>query len=373
MHMPIEPIRTENLGRLRPTVTAAALIFVGLIVFVPQIVNARYIPSGAKKKEPGGLDRVLVLDGKNVHNVGALQMNVLNWGEWGSRPGTAEPFSSAPSAQWPAGSGVEYLFSAGLWVGAVKLGIPAVSTATFEREFRPSQDPRDIIYHTMEGAEGGERLTSGRRADDDFDGLIDEDWLDGHDNDGDGLVDEDFAAISRQMLTCRYTDNEPTSRQINPQHNPLNILVRQESYQWDGDRFDDFVGVEYQITNIGNETLEDIYIGMFVDADAGPRNRGNYWDDDLAGRILVPILCTDIGPTQVDFAYTYDADGDEGQTPGRFGVAFLGHTTDPLGETAPTGVGIKTFARFAGHQSFALGGDPSNDFERYDHSRESLS
>jgi FlgD Ig-like domain len=50
-----------------------------------------------------------------------------------------------------------------------------------------------------EGISGGRRgeLT---RADDDRDGQIDEDPLDGLDNDGDGSVDEDFAAISDAMF-----------------------------------------------------------------------------------------------------------------------------------------------------------------------------
>jgi hypothetical protein len=44
-----------------------------------------------------------------VHNVGELQMHIGNWGMFGSWPGSNLPFSQSPSAQWPAGSGVEYL------------------------------------------------------------------------------------------------------------------------------------------------------------------------------------------------------------------------------------------------------------------------
>ncbi|MFQ5510836.1 MAG: hypothetical protein ACE5EO_03205 [Candidatus Krumholzibacteriia bacterium] len=341
------------------------LLVSGLSVTGPVVADARYVAGKKGKKGFDGPSRVLVLDGKSVHNVGQLQMHLLNWGEWGSRPGTAEPYSLAPSAQWPSGSGVEYLFSAGLWVGALKSGIPAVSTASLDREFRPSQDPRDIIYETTEGSPAGNRPPSAR-ADDDGDGLVDEEWLDGHDNDGDGKVDEDFAAISTQMMTCQYTDDQPIAREIFPEHNPLNILVRQQSYQWDGDNFDDFVAVEYHITNIGSETLEDVYLGMFVDADAGPRTRSNYWEDDLVARTSAGGVCTVSGPALVDVAYTYDADTDDGATTGYFGVTFLGHTTDPTGGAAPSRVGLETFAHFAGEQVFGLGGDPNNDFERYE-------
>jgi hypothetical protein len=52
------------------------------------------------------------------------------------------------------------------------------------------------------------------------------------------------------MFSCMYTDNQASSTQIYPQHNPLNLKVRQETYQWEEDRFDDFVGAQFVITNI---------------------------------------------------------------------------------------------------------------------------
>jgi hypothetical protein len=342
------------------------LVFAAVLVLVPAWSSARWEP-GAKNTKGSlpGMQRVLVLDGSNVHNVGELQMHVANWGNFGSWPGSANPFSEAPSAQWPAGSGIEYLYVAGLWVGAVRGGLPAVSTAAYDTEFRPTQDPADIIYRTSEGARGGNRRPA-RDADDDKDGAVDEDWLNGHDDDLDGQIDEDYASVSKQMFSCWYTDDQPVSIQIYPEHNPLHLYVRQESYQWEEDRFDDFVGVEYHITNTGTEALEDLYIGFFADCDAGSRDTDNYWEDDGTGHVAPPPLCTDLGPVLVDIAYTYDVDGDNGATTGYFGVMFLGHTTDPTGETAPQRVGISTYANFSGSQSFEEGGDPSNDFERYE-------
>ena len=90
------------------------LVVMSFLVAAPGLSLARWVPK-SKKDKTGlpELQRVLVLDGSNVHNVGELQMHVGNWGEFGSRPGTAETFSESPSAQWPAGSGWEYLFTAG--------------------------------------------------------------------------------------------------------------------------------------------------------------------------------------------------------------------------------------------------------------------
>jgi len=316
-------------------------------------------------KDLNGLKQVLVLDGSNVHNVGELWLHVTNWGLFGSYPGAGFPFSNAPSAEWPADSGVNYLYGAGLWVGAVKSGVPAVSTAMYDMEFRPTDDPVDIIYRSAVGALGGNRLPS-PFADDDRDGTIDEDWLNGRDDDMDGLVDEDFAAISDQMFSCWYTDDQPGIEQSYPQHNPMHLQVRQESYQWADDRFDDCVAIHFIITNIGTDLLEDVYLGFFVDADAGPIGTGEYWEDDAVRFVDQTVVCTDLGPVDISMAYSYDADGDGGQTPGYLGVLLLDHTTDPLGINAPKEARIVTFANFSGSQPFEEGGDPTNDFERYE-------
>lgn len=349
----------KKVSRLSPA------LMIALTLCAASSARARYVPKSSTGKQSSRPDRVLVLDGRSVHNVGSLQMNITNWGEFGSRPDTGLPYSWGPSAQWPAGSGTEYLFTAGLWVGALFNGVPAVSTAAFDQEFRPSQDPLDIIYRSSAGKTGGNRGPH-PQADDDSDGSIDEDRLDGHDNDGDGRVDEDYAAISGLMFTCQYTDNQPITTKIYPEHNPLDILVYQQTFQWGNPRFDDFIGVEFHITNIGRRFLDDVYVGMLVDGDAGPRNETNYWLDDLTARVNVPAVCTDLGPVSFDFAYTFDADGDDGNTPGRFGVLVLDYPTDPEGMLAPTTVGLRTYNYFAGNKSFEEGGDPTTDFQRYE-------
>jgi len=340
------------------------LLCLGILGFGWGNLPAREI-SKADKSVFDGPQRAVVLDGSNVHNVGALQMHLFNWGEWGSHPGSAQPYSYAPSAQWPGGSGVEYLFAAGLWVGAIKSGVPTVSTAAFEREFRPSPDSRDILYRSEEGAAGGQRIPS-VDADDDGDGQVDEDRLDGYDNDGDGRIDEDYGAIGRAMYSCRYSDFESASTRIYPEHNPLNIEITQESYQWGARQLDDVIAIELKLKNVGNAVLQDVYIGMYVDGDVGPIQKEHYWEDDMAARRRVDVLCTDVGPGQIDIGYMYDADGDDEEAPGRFGVTFLSFTTDSSGLSAPTGVSMASFAHFSGRQTFTFGGDPTNDFERYE-------
>ncbi len=350
-----------------------SVILIGLVACAafalcpPGSARARDINPVPSSKDAVGPRRVLVLDGSFVHNVGQLQMHMSNWGIFGSMPGSSMPFSFAPSAQWPAGSGIEYLYVGGLWIGARIGGVPSVSTSVYEWEFRPTDDPIDAIYRTNEGVPGGNRYPF-PGADDDRDGRFDEDRLDGRDNDGDGRVDEDFAAISKQMFTSWYTDNHPLISQPYPVHRPLPIKVEQESYQWDDPLFDDFVGVTLKITNVGAETLEQIYLGVFADMDAGPRGGPDsldYWLDD-AQNAFFGTRSTELGPAYLNVMYLYDADGDGGRTPGYFGCMLLGHTLDPLGQNAPSAVRAFTYRAFSGSQPYENGGDPDNDFQRYE-------
>ena len=352
-----------NLGKW---VDAAGVLTLALLVAAPlgaRDKNASY--DARKGKDP---QKIWVIDGSPIHNVGNLQMHVCNWGCFGSYPNSNEPTADAPSAQWPANSGVEYLFIAGLWVGAKKNGIPVVSTAAYEKEFQPDPyDQRVKIYRSFEGAPGGARYPS--PPDDDKDGRIDEDWLNGVDDDADGGIDEDFAAVGKQMFSCWFRDDQPAAIQRYPEHTPLHLMVRQESYQWEEPRYYDFVGVEYRIKNDGNETLEELYLGFFADGDCGPRTRDDYALDDGTG-YWEGVQCIERGehivPVPMSVAYFYDIDGDEGLTPGYFGILFLGHDTDPLGQRAPKIVGITSYQNFSGEQEFAQGGDPTNDNQRYD-------
>lgn len=70
---------------------------------------------------------------------------------------------------------------------------------------RQAQD-HDVIFSAVfgEGAPGGHRGFA-RDADDDVDGRLDEDRVDGRDNDGDDHIDEDFAAISEAMAVLDRT------------------------------------------------------------------------------------------------------------------------------------------------------------------------
>jgi hypothetical protein len=301
---------------------------------------------------------VFVVDGSFVHNVGELQLNITNWGLIGSQPGTWATYASAPSAMWPAGSGVDYLFAAGIWVGGIKSGVPLVSTGQFENEFFPTSHPLDTIYRTFEGDLGGSRYPF-PDPDDDGDGRENEDPKNGLDDDHDGLIDEDFAAISQQEFRLRMYDNLPIIQEQWPDHDPLGLEVTQESFQWSSEELEDVVGFDYTIRNVGNSVIEDLAVGFFADPDIGPRDGASISIDDMIGFYEGTVTASDGVPLSLSIAYMYDCDGDDGRSPGYIGFVAINSSQPPLP------VSINCFRFFTATASFENGGDPSTDAERY--------
>ena len=313
------------------------------------------------KSKIDAIGRSIVLDGRSVTSSGNLQMNVTNFGFLGSLPKSTYPMADSPSAQWPAGSGIEYLYAAGLWVGAEVDGVPSVSTGYPEMEFYPTEEAVDVIYRATEGMKGGRTWPA--NPDDDGDGRINEDWLNGRDDDYDGLVDEDFAATGKVMYSCWFTDDQRVAQEVWPEHAPLKVKVRQETYQWSEESSYNSVGVHYAISNQGSKYLQSVYFGIYADLDAGPRNAPSYFKDDQIGS-WSGIWCAPVGggvemPERISTLYVYDDDGDGGKTKGYFGIVLLG-TQTVLGDGAiekmresPSAIRI-----FAGLLPYERGGEP---------------
>ncbi len=186
------------------------LLFSGALLALPAVAPAAGAPH---------LARVYTLDGEFVHDVGEIQLHVTNFGLIGSLPGNTCSFCDAPSAMWPADSGVDHVYQAGLWIGALLDGQPLVTTAAPSgRELRDDAvDPLATIYEATEGEPGGRRYPH-PGFDDDGDGLEDEDPLNGRDDDLDGAIDEDFAAVSDQYFRAFLTDDDDATLADEPDH-----------------------------------------------------------------------------------------------------------------------------------------------------------
>ena len=344
---------------MRNTVILSGLCCLLILGWSVAILGAG--PGGAVLQEDIAGAKEFVVDGSIVHDVGNLHLNITNWGLIGSRPGTGAPYSEAPSARWPGANGDDYLFAAGLWIGGRLLGETLVSTGQYEAEFHPSPDPGDTIFSMAMGDPGGARYPD-PFPDDDGDSLEDEDPKNGLDDDGDGLIDEDFAAISEQHFRCVNSDMEASVQEMYPDHTPLGLQVIQQTFQWSDPLAHEFVGFDLTIRNVGVHEVNDIYLGFFADCDIPAVMGGNL--DDMAGSFQGLVQAFDGSWVPVSLGYMYDAAAIP--VGGYIGLLFLDHTTDATGNTAPPVAQLTSFQTMRGSLQFEQGGDPTNDFERYE-------
>jgi hypothetical protein len=230
------------------------------------------------------------------HDIGSIELAVTNHGTFGTGGALVAAndcftHMRVESCEYPKDSRTKYLFSGELWVGAIVGNDTLVSTgATGNSEFHPDDRPAGLPKHRsiIDPSEP------------EFEGAISEqDWV---------MVYTD---------TCRRCPGMGNDAQDNRSHRPLNIQVKQTSMAWSYAYADDFVLFDFNLTNIGQQTLRRMYVGIMVDADImslqqEPTGRG--FDDDLCGfRHFQPAAylkppCP-VDSDQVNLAWTADNDG----------------------------------------------------------------
>jgi len=273
-------------------------------------------------------------------DAGRFALRITNVGVLGNAF-FASGLSLDPSFEFPRGSGHELLNQAELWVGARDAsGVARVSGGPI-LEWRPTLAPGDRVRKRNAGDAGSRPYF-----DDDHDGRVDEEQLNGRDDDGDGLVDEDLLLPAQQMLAADFTDDQPEAVfSVYPggeAHVPLGLAVHEEAYAWSLPGHDGIAGFEFTVTNRGNQTLRDVRMGLYADLDSRERNDATGHMDDDAAIVPFSVLihphpdtlegnwvkqCAETIAGEV--AVVRDANPASGR-PG-VGLVPLSHTTDPLG------------------------------------------
>ncbi len=179
------------------------------------------------------------------HTTNNLWSAITNYGSVGD---PNSPSTGRPSAQWPGGSGNNYLYDAGLWLGTTIGGEPFVTTYFYNPhvEYLPTSGFSGEIGAVISKDIHGNENTKSRSLEDSY------------------MVYDDMES---------HTESN---------HSPLGLKVVQRGLTWSLPEFDDFIAFEYFIINTGlNGYLEDVYVAYWYDIDVSSSDDSEPHIDDL--------------------------------------------------------------------------------------------
>lgn len=234
-------------------------------------------------------------------SVGNIGMTISNYGTFGDGLAKQAPVDQ-PACEYPKGSGIEHLYGGGLWIGAqtpsgIKVSTGAFNSARFSAggstnfEFTNTEDPLDLTKEKS------------------------------------SLYDNQFfspLAVSHQDFVADFSDTNiyvpgTTTRIFG--HNPMGVAIHLETYAWNYPFADAFVIFNYTITNVWQDTLKDIYVGLWADLVVRntnitpPRVGSPYYQHAGVGYV---------DNSEMKLVYCYDYDGDPGYTDSYVAMVFLG-------------------------------------------------
>lgn len=189
--------------------TAALFLWIGITV----TSSAAVLP-GTGIKGPVRRPAARPALAQRVHDVGNVWTAFSNYGNYG------DPNANLPSGEWPAGSGVYYIWEGRFWIGAMVGGEPLVSHADYGNyEFDPTDG--SIFY-----------FGNGPKA-------IQDGWV-------------------------RFDDQTDIEG-----HTPIGFEISQRSLAWSLPEYDDFVIFLYEIKNISGGALNGVMVTWVFDNDCG--------------------------------------------------------------------------------------------------------
>jgi len=229
-------------------------------------------------------------------NVGRMGLTVNNFGTFG-RPTVRSNTQGPPSLAFPRGSGIEHLFEAGIWIGAIVDGQVRVSTSSVDASAGYSTGGQGFEFTQLSSIKERSKLTNSSNY--------------------------SSSAISHQDFLMTQTDSfvviPGTSVPISGHQNPLGAVVNLETYAWNFPFADFFVICNYTIKNTSNNRWDSVYLGTF--ADMVVRNV-NYTRD--AGTAFFNKGRNGINKDYMSF-YAYQSFGDDIDFTKSYGaIQFLG-------------------------------------------------
>lgn len=248
------------------------MLFVSLLLALIATTGTAKDNNGLSGKGPR---RTAYLNDDNaVLDAGAFRMSVTNFGFFGNdnfeRPThLLDPCTGewAPQMEYPKDSGAQYMFRGGLWIGAMidngEFFYPRVSVGTEGWQ-------GDVEFFAAEKFSRGS-------------------CIDGYPTClGESTYNED--GFAPQEMTGSYVDTltmlpggDMIDHPYDGVHIPLGIKVTETARAFSSAGYDKIAHFTYLVENVGDKTLKDVYLGLFVDADIGSYAQGDHWEDDVTG------------------------------------------------------------------------------------------
>lgn len=229
-----------------------------------------------------------------THRVGQLWFTVTNYGFLGNQMNFGLPDCVSGGAttdlEFPGGSQIQYLYQGALWVGGIVNGDTLVSIATDGWVY----DPNRGELHADSGL-SGEVI---KRSNDPSSPYYDPS----------ALSQLDLIATMFDTLTDPAFVENPDPEDGKP-FNPLELKITQTSLSDSGGALKDIIIMHYKLENIGQNNIQDAYVGFFWDGDVGHINNPNFFQDDLSGLFQKDTVINS-QPLHIEVPYVVDQDGD---------------------------------------------------------------
>ena len=246
-------------------------------------------------------------------SVGNLGLTITNYGILGNGWNRMEDGSIHPSCQYKqhteiAREQIEHFSYCGLWVGGIVNGQRRVSTAIVDGVFDAGDEGFELFANSPITIQSSISSTT---------------------QDSMAKYYSPYAISHQDMITDfkDYGDSPGDNLGIQG-HSPLGLDIHLESYAWNYSYADAFVILKYTFTNATEDTIQDIYAGIWADPSIANFNYtdiytpggGFTWYDNLNGFDETE----DDAEFKRDIAYQYDTDGDDGWAESYLGMSVLG-------------------------------------------------
>ncbi len=245
-------------------------------------------------------------------DVGNLSSAIFNTGVVGypSNP------TANPSGWWPAGTNDSYIFEGDIWIGAKKGGEVAVSEADGRQsELWPTDDAPEVV------------------------------------SDKPGMTTKGTPTSQAIFFKCSDTNPDANKGTI------LGLELEVNGFQWSYAPLYDFFILEYNVKNVGNDTLEDVFMAFRYDVDISSNETGtaSYSADDFVALDQTPDALNPEDHPNRYLSYGFS----NASAPGYIGLRVLDayRGDNPEDPTAKI--------PFTAHKRITISTDPTTDAEKY--------